>query len=411
MTAHYDDKETRDPVRREADLMQALGPFLARVAGRAPGWGKLLDGCDLRAVSDRDGLAKLPVLRKPALMEMQAADPPFGGLALLDSLAGSRIFVSPGPVYEPQGKGPDPWHATRALYAAGFRSGDIVHNALSYHLTPGGFILDEGLRALGCHVIPAGVGNTEQQIETALAVRPSGFTGTPDFLKVMLDKAREMGRSLDCFRTALVSGGALFPALREEYASRGIGVAEAYATADAGVIAYESPGHEGLIVNEDIVLEIVRPGTDDPVPEGEVGEVVVTVFSETYPLIRFGTGDLSTILPGPSPCGRTNMRIKGWMGRADQRTKVKGMFVDPKQVDAIVKHHKAVKKARLVVTRQNDQDAMTLHVEAVETPGLAAKLVDALKAETKLSGAVEIVAPGDLPNDGKVIADERDYSA
>lgn len=411
MTAHYDDKETRDPARREANLMQALGPFLARVAGKAPGWAEQLDGHDLRAISDRAGLATLPVLRKPDLMAMQAADPPFGGLALLDSLSGSRIFVSPGPVYEPQGKGPDPWHAARALFAAGFRSGDIVHNALSYHLTPGGFILDEGLRALGCHVIPAGVGNTEQQIETALAVRPSGFAGTPDFLKVMLDKAREMGRTLDCFRTALVSGGALFPALREEYASRGIAVAEAYATADAGVIAYESPGNEGLIVNEDVALEIVRPGTDDPVPDGEVGEIVVTVFSETYPLIRFGTGDMSTILPGPSPCGRTNVRIKGWMGRADQRTKVKGMFVDPKQVDAIVKHHKEIKKARLVVTRQNDQDAMTLQVEAVQAPDLAAKVVDTLKAETKLSGTVEIVAPGDLPNDGKIIADERDYSA
>lgn len=410
MTDFFDDSETRDPRRREEDQFQALGPFLADAAEQAPGWARHLEDQDLAGVVDRAGLARLPVLRKPALMAAQAEEPPFGGFSVSPSQWGGRIFVSPGPVYEPQGHGPDPWRAARALFAAGFKAGTIVHNAFSYHLTPGAFMLDEGARALGCHVVPAGTGNTEQQVEAALAIRPQGFTGTPDFLKIMLDKALEMGRTLDSFKVALVSGGALFPNLRDAYDAAGITVAQAYATADAGVIAYESPGHEGLIVDEGLIVEIVRPGTDDPVADGEVGEVVVTVFNPVYPLIRFGTGDLSAVLPGQSPCGRTNMRLRGWMGRADQRTKVKGMFVDPKQVAAVLADHGEVSKARLVVSREQDRDQMTLLAEAENDDGLAARLAETLETVTKLRGIVFIVEPGSLPNDGKVIADERDYS-
>lgn len=410
MTDHYDDLETRDPARRETDLFQSLGPFLNRAVGQAPGWGSHLAGRDVAAVDSREALARLPVLRKTELMRRQTEDPPFGGFAAPPVQVGSRIFMSPGPVFEPQGKGPDPWRAARALFAAGFRPGDIVHNTFSYHLTPGAFILDEGARVLGCHVVPAGTAPAEQQIEAALALRPNAFVGTPDFLKVLLDKARDMGRSIESIRKALVSGGALFPALRDEYRSHGISVAEAYATADAGVIAYESPGHDGLIVDEGVILEIVRPGTDDPVPDGDVGEVVVTVFNPAYPLIRFGTGDLSAILPGTSPCGRTNVRIRGWMGRADQRTKIKGMFVDPKQVDAVLKAHPEIGRARLVVSREGDRDAMTLMVESDRSSdAFASDIAATLAQATGLSGRVVFVEGGGLPNDGKIIADERDY--
>lgn len=411
MTEHYDDLETRDPVRRESDHFQSLGPFLETVTNRFPGWAKHLDGHQTGSVISREDLAKLPVLRKPELMEAQASSPPFGGFCAFPAGGGSRVFASPGPVYEIQAPGPDPWRAARALFAAGFRSGDLVQNSFGYHLTPGAFILEEGARALGCNVIPAGVGNTEQQVEAALALRPAGFTGTPDFLKIMLDRALELGRSLDSFERALVSGGALFPGLRAEYTERGIAVTQAYATADAGIIAYESPGEEGLILDEHIILEIVRPGTDDPIPEGEVGEIVITVFNADAPLVRFGTGDLSAILSGTSPCGRTNTRIKGWMGRADQRTKVKGMFVDPKQVAAIVRAHLEVKKARLVITRDQDADAMKLMIESEGSDELSAAVAHTLKTETRMSGRVELVATGSLPNDGLVIADERDYSS
>ncbi|MFZ2100841.1 MAG: AMP-binding protein, partial [Oricola sp.] len=326
---------------------------------------------------------------------------------------GGRVFMSPGPVWEPQPSGIDPWHGARAFFAAGIRRGDLVHNSLSYHMTPGGFILDEGARAVGARVFPAGVGNTEQQVEAAAFLKPNAYAGTPDFLKMMLDKAAEMGRDLSSITKALVSGGALFPSMRAEYAERGVTVMQAYATADLGAIAYES-AHDGailpgMIVSENMIIEIVRPGTGDPVPAGEVGELVVTSFNTAYPLIRFGTGDLSAVLDERSPCGRSNMRIKGWMGRADQRTKVKGMFVDPKQVDAVVKSVPGIARARLVVDRDGDSDAMTLIVEPSNgaTPDTAA-LGAALVAHTKLRGAVEISAS--LPNDGKVIDDRRDYS-
>jgi phenylacetate-CoA ligase len=329
---------------------------------------------------------------------------------------GSHVFLSPGPIWEPQGPGDDPSQAARAFHAAGLRAGDVVHNAFSYHLTPGGTILDMGARALGCTVFPAGTGNTDQQVEAAAMLRPTAYSGTPDFLKVMLDRAAELGRDLSSFRRGLVSGGALFPSLRAEYAERGVSVFQCYATAEFGVIAYETSDAEGnllpgMVLNENLIVEIVRPGTGDPVADGEVGEIVVTGFNPAYPLIRLGTGDMSRIVDGRSPCGRTNRRIAGWLGRADQRTKVKGMFVDPRQIAEIARRHPSIGRARLVVTREGERDAMTLRVEPRDGASVDMAAVGALIREvTKMSGEVELAAPGSLPNDGKVIADERDYS-
>lgn len=416
MTAFFDDLEGRSQADREADLFARLPGFLANAVDFAPGLAKWLDGYDLSAVKSREALAKLPVLRKADLMEMQQASPPFGGFANPATLKGGRVFVSPGPIWEPQGLVTDAWQSARAFHAAGIRPGHIVHNAFSYHLTPGGFILDEGARALGCTVFPAGVGNTEMQIDAAATLKPQVYCGTPDFLKVMLDKADELGRDLSSFRLGLVSGGALFPSLRDHYRERGIAVLQCYATAEFGVIAYEAADaegqpHPGMILNEGLILEIVRPGTGDPVEEGEVGEVVVTSFNEAYPMVRLGTGDLSAVLPGVSPCGRTNTRIKGWMGRADQRTKIKGMFVDPKQVAEVVRRHPEIARARLVVSRDGERDAMTLHIEPGD--GLdpnATAIGAALREITKLGGEVLVAPRGSLPNDGKVIADEREYA-
>lgn len=416
MTVNYDELECRAPQDREADLFARLPDFLAQAAKNAPGLGRWLDGHDLTSISSREALAGLPVLHKAELMARQQAEPPFGGFANTSAIEGSRVFVSPGPIWEPQGLAPDPWQSARAFYAAGIRPGDIVHNAFSYHMTPGGFILDEGARALGCTVFPAGVGNTEMQIDAAAALKPRVYSGTPDFLKVMLDKADEMGRDLSSFRLGLVSGGALFPSLRDHYRERGIAVLQCYATAEFGVIAYESADadgnpHPGMVLNENLILEIVRPGTGDPVAEGEVGEVVVTSFNEAYPMVRLGTGDLSAVLPGASPCGRTNTRIKGWMGRADQRTKIKGMFVDPMQIAEVTRRHPEIGRARLVVSRDGERDAMTLHVEPGDgtNPDTAA-IGAALREVTKLGGEVLVAERGSLPNDGKVIADERDYA-
>ncbi len=416
MTGFFDDLERRAPEAREADLFSRLPGFLASVLPRAPGLGRWLDNVDIAGLTSRQALARLPVLRKAELMEMQTANPPFGGFADPTQLNGGRIFMSPGPIWEPQGLADDPAQAARAFFAAGVRPGAVVHNAFSYHMTPGGFMLDHGARALGCAVFPAGTGNTEMQVEAAAALKPSVFAGTPDFLKAILDRALEMGKDLSSFRHGLVTGGALFPSLRDEYFARGVKVYQCYATAEFGVIAYESAGADGapnpgLLLNENLIVEIVRPGTGDPVAEGEVGEVVVTSLNPAYPLVRLGTGDLSAILPGASPCGRTATRIKGWMGRADQRTKIKGMFVDPKQVAEIVARHPGIARARLVVTRDGARDAMALHVEAESsaTPDTAA-IEASLREITKLGGAVLAVAPGALPNDGKVIADERDYA-
>ncbi len=414
MTDHFDALECRDPTAREAAFFRRFAPFLSQAMAEAPGLKRHLSAVDPAAITSRTALAGLPVLRKAELMAMQAAEPPFGGMVPESVLAGGRVFMSPGPVWEPQGFGHDPWNAARALHAAGFARGDIVVNCFGYQLTPGGFILDEGLRALGCTVFPAGPGNTETQVAAIAALKPAGYVGTPDFLKVILDKAAEAGTDTGSIGKALVSGGALFASLRDEYASRGVAVLQAYATADVGVIAYESAVHgnpcEGLIVNEDILVEIVRPGSGEPVPDGEVGEVVVTTLNPAYPLVRFATGDLSAVVPGASPCGRTNMRLKGWMGRADQRTKVKGMFVDPAQVAAIVKAVPGIARARLVVARQGESDSMTLQVEPAGGAALdPAEIAAALAAQTRLKGAVEIVAAGSLANDGKVIDDTRDY--
>ena len=410
MTAYYDERESQSVDQREEALFQKLPNHLAKAVAVAPGLAAHLSGCDIASTTSRSELAKLPVLRKPALMQAQAANPPFGGFANLSALAGNRVFLSPGPIWEPQGMGADPWLAARGLFAAGFRSGDIVHNALAYHMTPGGFIMDEGLRTLGCTVFPAGIGNTEMQVDAAQALQPCAYVGTPDYLKVILDKADELGRDLSCIQKALVSGGALFPSLREEYNQRGVRMLQAYATADLGVIAYESMMDggptPGMVVNEDLIVEVVRPGTDDPVPDGEVGELVVTNFNEAYPLVRFGTGDLSAVLAGQSPCGRTNMRLKGWMGRADQRTKVKGMFVDPKQIDQIVKKHTDILAARLIVAREGEQDVMSLQITG-DSKLDATAIAGSLRDITKLGGTVLQVE--DLPNDGKVISDERNY--
>ncbi len=417
MSAYFDDLEVRDPAERERDLFRRLPQFLADAVAAAPGLARWLDGVTPETVTSREALARLPVLRKAELLDMQRQNPPFGGFVDARALAGQRIFMSPGPIWEPQGHGIDPGQGARAFFAAGIRPGAIVHNAFAYHMTPGGFILDAGARALGCMLFPAGTGNTEMQVEAAAALKPSVYCGTPDFLKVMLDKAREMQKDLSCFRHGLVSGGALFPSLRAEYAERGIQVLQCYATAEFGVIAYEAADSDGnplpgMIVNENLIVEIVRPGTGDPVEAGEVGEVVVTGFNPVYPLVRLGTGDLSAILPGASACGRSGTRIKGWMGRADQRTKVKGMFVDPAQVAAIVRRHPEIARARLVVRRDGDRDAMELQIEpASDAAPDIATVAATLRELTKLGGSVSAVEPGLLPNDGRVIADERDYSA
>jgi phenylacetate-CoA ligase len=356
----------------------------------------------------RAALARLPLLRKSELPARQREHPPFGGFNVTAPGRARRLLMSPGPIFEPEGEGRDVWGAARALFAAGVRPGDIVHNAFSYHLTPGGFILESGAHALGCAVIPAGPANTEQQVEAIAHFKPSAYVGTPDFLKILLDTAAKAGKDAASLRHALVSGAALPPSLRSELAARGVAVRQCYATADVGVIAYESEAGEGLIVNETVLVEIVRPGTGDPVAAGEVGEVVVTSFNADYPMIRLATGDLSAVLPGRSPCGRSNMRIKGWMGRADQATKVKGMFVHPAAVAEIGKRHGELGRLRLVVTRAGEQDAMTLLAEcAAPAAGLQDAVAATLRAVTKLGGEVKFVAVGSLPNDGKIIADER----
>ena len=409
-TTHFDHLETRQPEARETALFNMLPGLVARAKSLAPGWARHLAEVDAAALTSRAALAKVPLTRKAALKDLQATAPPFGGLATGKGHEVGRVFMSPGPIFEPEGLGADWWRSARALHAAGFRRGDVVHNTFSYHLTPGGWIMDAGARALGCTVIPAGPGATEQQLEAIAHMRPTAYMGVPDYLKILLDKAVDAGRDVSSFKRALVSGGALFPSLRQEYRERGIAVSQAYATADLGVVAYESQALDGMIVDEGVILEIVRPGTGDPVAAGEVGEVVVTTFNRDYPMIRLATGDLSAILPGTSPCGRTNMRIKGWLGRADQTTKVKGMFVHPEQVALIARRHPGLGRLRIVVSRDGEQDAMVLRAESASAEaGLAEALALTLADVTKLKGRVEIAAPGSLPNDGKVIADERSY--
>ena len=407
MPEHYDVLETRKPAVREREQFARLTGIIAR-AMTASGWAKYLSGVDPDAVTSRVALAKLPVLRKSDISALQKENPPFGGLNVTPPGKARRLLMSPGPIFEPEGEGADWWGAARAVYAAGFRSGDIVHNSFAYHLTPGGFILESGARALGCAVIPGGVGNTEQQLEAIAHYKPSGYVGTPDFLKILLDTAEKSGKDAASIKRGLVSGAALPASLREELRGRGVAVLQCYATAELGVIAYESDSSDGMLVNETVIIEIVRPGTGDPVPEGEVGEVVVTSFNPDYPMIRLATGDLSALMPGVSRCGRTNARIKGWMGRADQTAKVKGMFVHPKQVAEIAARHPELKRLRLVVDRKDEQDTMTLLAECASSGATLELAVGAtLQAITKLKGAVKLVAPGTLPNDGKLIADER----
>jgi phenylacetate-CoA ligase len=407
MTAHYDALETREPAAREAELFSRL-PGVLRSAMAAPAYAERLGGLDPATVTSRAALAGLPVLRKSELPALHKASAPFGGFVAASPGSFARLFTSPGPIFEPEGRQADPWRGARALFAAGFRDGDVVLNTFSYHLTPGGFIFDSSARALGCAVIPAGPGNTEQQFELIEAYRPVGYSGTPDFLKILLDAAAASGRDVSSIKRALVSGAAFPPSLQAEIKARGIDAYQAFGTADLGLIAFETAARDGMVVNEDLIMEIVKPGTGDPVAAGDVGEIVVTSLDPHHPWIRLALGDLTAALPGPSKCGRTNMRIKGWMGRADQTTKVKGMFVRPEQIAEIAKRHSALGRVRLVVSRQGETDAMTLRAETASASiALQEEVAGTLRAVTKLGGNVELVGPGALPNDGKVIADER----
>jgi phenylacetate-CoA ligase len=407
MTDHYDTLETREPAMREAELFSRL-PEVLRRAMAAPAYAERLKGIDPATITSRAALAHLPVLRKSELPALHKAAPPFGGFVTRHPGSFGRLFTSPGPIFEPETTHADPWRGARALFAAGFRPGDVVLNTFSYHLTPGGFIFDASARALGCAVIPAGPGNTEAQFELIEAYRPVGYSGTPDFLKILLDAAASAGRDISSIKRALVSGAAFPKSLQDEIKSRGIDACQAFGTADLGLIAFETPAREGLVVNEDLILEIVRPGTGDPVAEGDVGEIVVTSLDLHHPWIRLALGDLTAVLPGLSPCGRSNMRIRGWMGRADQTTKIKGMFVRPEQVAEIGKRHPELGRLRLVVTRKAETDVMTLRAEvAMPTDQLREAVTATLRSIAKLGGGVELVAPRSLPNDGKVIADER----
>lgn len=406
----YDDRESRDPLERERDLCARLPGQIAHAQAHAPAFSRLLAGVDPGAVTSREALARLPVIRKHELLEQQKLARPFGGFAAVRwGAACRRVFASPGPLYEPEGARADYYRLARALHAAGFREGDLVHNTFSYHFTPAGSMMETAAHALGCTVFPAGVGQTEQQLAAMVDLQPNAYVGTPSFLRILLEKADEAGVKSP-FSKAFVSGEAFPPSVRDAFAARGIRAMQAYATADIGLIAYETTGGQGLVVDEDILLEIVRPGTGDPVPAGEVGEVVVTTFNPDYPLIRFGTGDLSAILPGVSPCGRTNLRIKGWMGRADQTTKIKGMFVHPGQIADVVRRHPEIGRSRLVVDNPELNDRMTLHCEAEGgSDELAGAIAASIRELTKLRGEVSFCLPGSLANDGKIIDDIRTY--
>jgi len=411
MTEYYDDLETRDPETREAALMAALPEALAHAMAGAPGFAKILAGVEPGDVDSRVALAALPVVRKPDLMEMQQAEPPFGGLTATAPRDMARLFISPGPIADPEGQGTDWWRFARALFAAGFRKHDIVHNCFAYHFTPAGSMFDTAARSLGCVVVAGGTGQTEMQVQAIAHFGADAFAGTPDFLKIVLDKAKESGTALPTLKKACVSGGALFPSLRDEIRAHGVNVLQCYGSADLGLIAYESEAMDGMILDENLIVEILRPGTGDPVPDGEVGEVVVTTLNRDYPLVRFATGDLSALLPGISPCGRTAPRIKGWMGRADQTTKVRGMFVHPAQIDRIVKRHPELLRARLVVDSEEGQYSVVEVCEAAARDHSLEKLVEqSVQAECKFRATVRIVAPNTIPNDGKVIEDIRNYA-
>jgi phenylacetate-CoA ligase len=413
MSEHFDYFETRGPSEREQTLFAALPAQLAHAKSQAPYFADLLADIDPLKISSRDSLAALPVTRKSDLHELQARQMPFGGLTAIAPGQLARLFVSPGPIYDPEGRSADFWGTARVLFAAGFRRGDIVHNAFSYHLTPAGSMFETGAQALECAVIPAGVGQTEMQVATIAALKPNAYVGTPSFLKVLLEKADELKSDISSIRKAVVSGEAFLPPVREFLKRRGVDAYQAYGSADLGMIAYESSARDGLIVAENMIVEIVRPGTGDPVAEGEVGEVLVTTFNREYPLIRFATGDLSAVIPDwdskPSACGRTNLRIRGWMGRADQTTKVRGMFVHPHQVAEIVRRHPEMVRARLIVSHIDGNDAMSLLCET-HAPLNEEGVAGSIREVTKLRGEVLHVAAGSLPNDGKVIEDQRTYT-
>ena len=415
MTSSYlDALETRAPADREAALLAALPGQIAHACASAPAFAEILAGVVPADITTREALAKLPVTRKHVLVERQQAqraETPFGGFSALDfGAAMPRVFASPGPQYEPEGTRRDYWRMARAMYAAGFRSGELVHNCFSYHFVPAGSMMESGAHALGCTVFPGGTGQTEQQVQTMAELRPAGYIGTPSFLKIIVEKAAEMQVPLPSMRKALVTAEAFPPSLRDWLAERGIAGYQCYGTADLGLIAYETEAREGLVVDEGVLVEIVRPGTGDPVQEGEVGELVVTTFNPDYPLIRFGTGDLSAVLPGTCPTGRTNTRIKGWMGRADQTAKVRGMFVHPAQVAAVVRRFPEVLKARMVVSGEMANDQMAFQVETnAPVEGLEARMADVIREVTKLRAVVVQMPAGSLPNDGKVIDDVRSY--
>lgn len=415
MTDHYDKLEIRDPAERERDMLAALPKQIAQAQSATAAFAQILDGVKPTDITTREALAGLPVTRKSELLELQkarrAADA-FGGFAAIArGPRMPRVFASPGTLYEPEGAARDYWRTARALHAAGFRAGELIHNSFSYHMTPAGSIMESGAHALGCTVFAGGTGQTEQQLEAIVDLQPGGYTGTPSFLKILIEKAEEKGHPLPFMTKALVSGEAYPPSLHEWIAAHGVHGTQCYATADLGLIAYETSAREGLVIDEGVLVEIVRPGTADPVPDGEVGEIVVTTFNPDYPLVRFGTGDLSAVLAGACPTGRTNRRIKGWMGRADQTTKVRGMFVHPSQVADIVRRFPEVLRARLVVSGETGDDRMTLKLECTGAApeGLDARVGDAIREVTKLRGDVVFSAPGTLPNDGKVIEDARSY--
>jgi phenylacetate-CoA ligase len=419
MSNYYDALETRDSAAREEAMLAALPGQVAHAKASSVALQQILKDVNPAAVTSRQALAQLPVTRKHELLERQQAGRAsgsadvFGGFATVGYGARMpRIFSSPGPIYEPEGAAKDYWRMARAIYAAGFRPGELIHNCFSYHFVPAGSMMESGAHALGCTVFPGGTGQTEQQVQAMAELRPAGYIGTPSFLKIILDKAADMGVALPSVTKAMFGGEAFPPSLRDWFAERGITGYQCYATADVGSIAYETAAREGLVIDEGVIIEIVRPGTGDPVAAGEVGEVVVTTLNPYYPLIRFGTGDLSAVLSGPCPTGRTNVRIKGWMGRADQTTKIRGMFVHPGQVADIVKRFPEVARARLVVTGAMANDKMTLKVETAcgGPDALAAKIGEAIRDVTKLRGEVEFLLPGSLPNDGKVIEDARSYT-
>ncbi len=405
----FDRQELRKPAEREQAIFHALPGLIRHALDNAPAMAAHLGAVDPDAIVDRATLATLPVLRKSELHARQQAALPFGGLAATPLGRLAKVFASPGPIYDPEGARLDYWRFARALFAAGFRSGDLIHNTFSYHLTPAGSMIEGGARALCCPVVPGGTGQTELQARVIHDLRPVGYTGTPSFLLTLLEKARELGFSTASLKKALVSGEA-FPASLRERLEREFGIAayQCYATADVGLIAYETSAREGLVVDEAVIVEIVEPGTGRPVPEGETGEVVVTVFNPDYPLIRFATGDLSAVLPGPSPCGRTNMRLVGWLGRADQVTKIRGQFVHPHQIREAMRRFDVVGRFRLEVTREGERDRMVLRCEVAGAPsGLEPAIAEAIRATTGLRAEVELVAPGKLPADGKVIDDRR----